>query len=159
MNVQTISNTRFDAQGKFREYKEAYEKTKSPEDRILMRTYKQLSRGVVLLNLFDVMQTAGVDEQHRPKLAIARADAKHVWFYKNVWRRRGPQVSRFTISRDNLDHAITQHVDFPPTIWSRDCPLNCDYINKRTHPTLRAMVPLIPPRLRPSDSLENYHIL
>jgi hypothetical protein len=111
MNVQTISNARFDAHGKFQEYKEAYEKTKSAEDRILMRTYKQLSRGVVLLNLFDVMQTAGVDEHHRPNLAIARADAKQVWFYKNDrghWRRSHEPVNRFTINRDNNQYASTQ---------------------------------------------------
>ncbi len=160
MNVTTISDARHDAHRKYLEYREAYAKTKNAEDRILMRTYRQLSRGVVLLNLFDVMQTAGVDEQHRPKLAIARADAKQVWFHKNVWpRRSGAQVNRFTINRDNNGWAKTQIVDLPSTIWSRDCPVNCETITKRRHSALRAMVPLIPPTLRPKDSLENYHIL
>ena len=159
MDVQTITMNSADAFSKLLQYQEAVKRSKDLSDRILVKTYKQLAEGRALINLKDVMRAAGVDELHRPRFAVARADQAHVWFTMRSWTRGG-YVVRFSTYRNRFgqddDRATRHHIDFPGGFWP-ECPVGCSRVN---HPSrLRAMVPLIPPQLRPEDSLKNYHIL
>jgi hypothetical protein len=163
MDVQTITMDRADAFSKLLQYQEAVKRSKDLADRILVKTYKQLAEGRALVNLKDVIRAAGVDELHRPRFAVARANQTHVWFTTRSWTRNG-YLPRFSTYRDKFgqdsDRATRHHIELPAGLWP-ECPANCHEINPHIrHPSrLRAMVPLIPPQLRPEDSLGNYHIL
>lgn len=160
MEVTTITMNQAEAFSKLLQYQEALKRSQSLADRILVKTYKQLANGRALINLKDAIAAAGVDELHRPRFAVARADATHVWFTRRTWAR-DHYVMRFStyqneFGQDN-DRATRHHIDLPTSIWP-GCPEGCKGFSR--HPTrLRAMVPLIPPQIRPEDSLTNYHIL
>jgi hypothetical protein len=155
MHVETITMDRDIARQKFEQYRAAVRRRADATDRILMRTYKQLAEGRSIINLVDVMKEAGVDELHRPSFAIARADAAHVWFTKTS------QYLRFSTYAGPAEYRAKRHnIEFSPNLWP-ECSNQCYIINPHIkHPRrLRAMVPLIPPHLRPSNALSNYHIL
>lgn len=172
MDVQTITMDPEIALQKFEEYRAAVRRRADAADRLLMRTYRQLAEGRQVLRLADAIAAAGVDDLHRPKLAIARADATHVTFTKEDFVHRGEQGYQHL----NRYHFAPAHrwrpnyMDFPRDIFP-DCPPNCDYLQhnqvqdpddrrRLSHPyRLQAMVPLIPPHLRPSNDLAGYHIL
>lgn len=154
MNVTTITAPVEEAKAKLAEYRAALKKRFDKTDEVLVKTYRQLAKGNMIVNVADAIVAAGLDELHRPKMAIARADAEHVWFDRSVWstRRGSRYVSAFFT--DNRNRTAAKSFEFPRNSFA-DCPDNCQL----KHPCVRAMVPLIPPQFRPPHSLSNYHIL
>lgn len=154
MNVTTITAPVDEAKQKLAEYRAALKKRFDRTDEVLVKTYRELAKGNMIVNVRDAIVGAGVDELHRPKMAIARADAEHVWFERNVWSaRRGSRfVSAFFT--DNQKRTVANSYELPRYPFA-DCPEGC----KLRHSRIRAMVPLIPPQFRPPHSLANYHIL
>jgi len=150
MNVATITIPEEKARDYFEQYRdsvrEARHEERVEEDRMMMRAFKAADQGLPLLHLTDSMRTAGEDELHRPRLAIARA---HVEWAHLERRREGG----FTIAEDrwpapNARFSIRRFADgtLPEGPWIGSG-------------TWRAMVPNIPPKLRPKFKLGNYHVL
>lgn len=158
MNVQTISAPVDEAKAKLAEYRAALKKRFNKTDEILVRTYRELAKGNMIVNALDAIVGAGVDELHRPKMAIARADATHVWYRRSITSaRRGnwDQISSFfsdtpRLTKNSYEFARNQFAD---------CPENCQQCIGRRVSRFKAIVPLIPPQFRPPHRLSNYHIL
>lgn len=123
------------------------------EDEELRRAYLALSRGQRVLNLSRVMAAAGLTEDTKlPRLAVCPADAAQCEIRTDgsgiVFRdeRRGVySVQKYRVSIRSFGAEV---IDWQ---WRHDNKL----------PSLervRALVPFIPPRLRPRDP-ENYFIL
>lgn len=145
MNVPTIEMDQDEAQEAFEAYREQVKARHSAEDEQIMRGYKALAEGKSLLNLYDVMKSVGVDEKQRPKLAICRSDAR--WcFYRTV-----SSVPSF--AKDSED----------PLWRSRVAKDRLVKLPIGTFPILanaiRALVPTIPPALRPKRNLAGYFTL
>jgi hypothetical protein len=147
-----------EAREAFEQYREQVKARHSEEDEQLMRGYKALAEGKSLLNLHDVMRTAGVDEKNRPKLAICRADAEWCW-YENS----GTRPAEFAIDRRTLQscrYLSSKKVLLPVGTLPR-CERRRTNGSQSWNETavLRAMVPTVPPRLRPRAALLNYFTL
>ena len=146
MNVPTIEMAPTEALNQFNAYRLAVRERHDAEDEQIMRGYQALAKGQRVLNLYDAMKAAGVDQKNRPKLAICRSDAR--WcFYRcvaNVPRFAMDTDARFWRSRNARDKVIELPRASLPPIHDN---------------TIRALVPTIPPALRPKHALSGYFTL
>ena len=145
MDVQTITMPRLEARKKRAEYLRACRGRHTAEDKVLKDGFRELARGNALLNIVEVMRYAGVDERARPRLAICRASYKIVWFVHQSW----DDVWVFGPEEYTTSHWTRKNVFLPHETFARE----------RSAGRLRAVVPLIPPGIRPDSDLDNYHIL
>lgn len=159
MNVETISAPVEEAKAKLAEYRAALKRRYDKTDEILVKTYQQLAKGNMIVNVLDAIVSAGVDELHRPKMAIARADATHVWYQRSITTaRRGNWNSVSSFFSSDTNRTVPTSYEFARFQFG-DCPENCQRCANKRQERIRAMVPLIPPQFRPPHSLQNYHIL
>lgn len=130
------------------------------EDEIFKAMYRALAQGKTILNLATVLGDAGLNDDGLPCLAVARADwtmctlqveHDHVVFAKNRWPRWTWRSHRYT----DGSLAFRQTV-FAPELWSRPAREAMKY---KPLGGREAVVPSIPMHLRPTDSIERYHIL
>jgi len=144
METNLISMDPAKAREAWQNYRAAIKHKHTKEDEILLRGYKHLAKGKKILDLIDVMQTAGIDNLGRPRLAIARASWEMCWLYKSS--------STVTFSRDRWTSPRATHclVNIP----AQALPHSGDTLYN-----LKARVPSIPPRFKPAGSIDLYHIL
>ena len=132
-------------------------------DETAHRAYRALAgdRTVLgLISLVEAFRRAGVDEQGRPRLAIARADRERVSYVQTLWRgdpvvfddpaiARGRRLfaGRSLVSTDGLRIVIP----------AGTLPTPPDSITRSR--SYEAIVPSIPPELRPNGTLTGYHVL
>jgi hypothetical protein len=157
MDVATLTEPAEVARAKYDEYRAALDGTEpNPEDKAILMGYAALAAGKVLIDLPAVFRACPVDEQGRPKLAAARAHWRWCHLHRGCRRDCPP---RFT--RDDYPSW------FGRTAWHRvlDMPLpraalppDGDYRDPRGK-TIRALVPLIPPSIRPTRALSRFVIL
>lgn len=177
MNLSTITMEREQAQEAYREYREAVtagarealaeaRDEYAELDLAVTRGYRWLAQGHQLLHLGETIRAGGVEAIEceprlwdgrteretvfAPRLAIARADARscwtkgvhsdgHVTFQANEWRWNPRKADRVVLAAGTFD----EDQERPRSV--------------RT--TLRAIVPTIPPPLRPAHKLSGYRIL
>ena len=134
------------------------------EDEQLAKAYKALKQGKTLVNVQRALEGAALHNKNRlPKLAIARAD----WEFCHLhW---GPTntsdwTNVFTFSKTADNYGAFEHksnrIQFPSKTFSAELSnqewrrkhdlLRLD--NQRSRP--RALVPTIPPHLRPEDPIK-----
>lgn len=162
MNVNTISAPIPEAKAKLAEYRSALKKQWSKTDEILAHTYRQLAKGRMLIDVRSAIISAGFDEHHRPKLAIARADQPFVWWRRSIYTRRGylrglhcgPLQGKFNERSTARDYLF----EVPVTEAWPDCTTSkCPSAHNRD---AKAMVPIIPPRFRANEGyLSSCHVL
>lgn len=153
MNIETISMDPKAAALAFRDYRAAVklatDNRRRREDGQVMRAYKAASKGLQVLDLHEVMKAAGVFETGYPKLAIMRADQETC-----IVDMRSDGSARFAHSGDVFWSSRRYRpgliTDLPPGTFAR----RQNGLSYR-----RAMVPTIPPALRPKAHLSNYAIL
>lgn len=148
--VATMTMDPTDAQLKYDLYRSALEgRPVTTEDRGILIGYKAMARGRAILHLGDVFRSCPVDAKGLPRLAVARADWRWCHFQaKGRWRT--PDLIAFAANeRDTWGDGRARKILVPqPTKPARA-------INQDHH---RALVPLVPPNLRP-DKPHDYHIL
>ena len=146
MNLATIDMPIDKAREAMKEYRAAVKLRHNEEDAAILRGYREIVRGRRIIDIFDVLRASGVDDSGRPLLAICRAHFREVT-YRRSWGDCyfgfGPRPHRIA-ARYWRNHLTLPRGVFPET---------------RDWQEFRAMVPLIPPRLRPAGNLANYHIL
>ncbi|HEX8638021.1 MAG TPA: hypothetical protein VF692_08165, partial [Pyrinomonadaceae bacterium] len=154
MNVPLIEIARHEALLKLEDYKALHESQKTREDERLQSLYKAVSNGARVINVAAAFKFAGLNEKGQPKLAIARADQKEICFHPRKhfeqWSSANSGAGGFSDSR----------------IWNRlstaksyVLPRNTFDNEKLESKILRTRVPHIPPRIRPTIKLHNFHIL
>lgn len=120
------------------------------EDFQLLLAYKALMKaGTQLIHLPNVIRAGGWTKNWLPKLAIARATAKHVNFFasRNPYFEGSPWESK-----------VDNYVRMTPNIFPAEVT-NETWRKNNNHPTVaQALVPVVPAHLRPDD-LSKYHIL
>ena len=158
MNVPTIKMPADLAREKFDEYEEALrDREATAEDQAALLGYKALAEGKDLLDLHQVFRRCPGDEKLRPRLAVGRAHWTHVRL------RRHSDGSAVFHETENL----TAWVGFNGReAWHRRLPLPAGSIPEPLRPSagrnigdLSAVVPTIPPNLRPRNALHKYVIL
>jgi hypothetical protein len=148
MNPETIVMDKQKAKEAFIAYREAVRRQYDKEYEALMHGYKHLAKGKVLLDLHQVIKNGGADSQHRPNLAIARADLKQVFMFRfeNGSILYNCENTSWTSSTRN----VKKRVLLPPDTFGR---LTGGRIQAK------AVVPLVPATHKPRGGLANFHIL
>lgn len=152
MNVETLTVDRDEALRMLQKY-QSHRHNQNHIDAEIERTYKLISEGKILIDAVAEIVKAGVNEAVQPKLAIGRADQKYtfchmsydgsaIMFAGNVdrWNRHPYPRPMMAASLRFKFEAGT----FPRIERSRE---------------LQALIPHIPPDIRPRRGLQNYHVL
>lgn len=150
MNVPLLQMPAHDAQVAFEEYRAAVKARHSEEDEAIMRGYKAMAEGKPVVDVSEAIKAAGLDEVGRPRLAICRADGHYCWYSAGLHTG-----AVFAMEERYNDRAHTRYLQLPPRLFGPDSELK----GKLKYSRIRAIVPSIPPRLRPKAALSNYHIL
>ena len=140
MNVTLIEPTPIEASQKAEEYERAVEAGHDlPGDAELAAAYRAAASGKPLIDLWEALANAGVDDLGRPRLAITRAHCSFCWcgHGSNGLRSRlfaGGETRQEASRYKRSKHAIL----CTPALFA--CPQERDCI---------AAVPSIPPQYRP----------
>lgn len=146
MELATLNVSKDQARVAVREYRKAVSSHNRAEDRAILKGYNQIIKGRKLIELSKIIAAGGADERHRPRLAVIRADFQTCF----VNARR--------------DGSLT----FSPHEWPSGRTPGVISFADGTMPSwttgewsvrAQGVVPMIPPRHRPSADIAGYHIL
>jgi len=155
MDLSTITMEKPKARAAFLEYRKAVREHHNAEDEAIMRGYRELARGRQLINLPETIAAGGVDDQGLPRLAVMRADVPWCW----VQRSANGAVT-FTPAQRVRSQLRKGVYRLPPDTFPAVAFAQVQRewgSSWGSH--YRAMVPPIPPTLRPPYGLGNYAIL
>lgn len=123
--------------------------TPDPIDAEIERIYKIIAKGGLVIRALESIVKAGLGSDGLPKLAIARADAQKCHLQIGVGSGNASmgdaQSHRGNASRDRRFLFANGSFEFPRSVSGRW--------------NISAIVPHIPPDIRPARGLANYHIL
>lgn len=156
MELAALTMDRTTAREKFLEYRRSVRQRHNSEDAQIMRGYRALSQGKQVIDIVATIRKGGAQVKETrwkpeclPNLAIMRADQP--WCFVNV----------------ESNGAVQYHYKGHPRTGERRnivrCPTGTLTIPEGAQASgwwqYKAMVPPVPPALRPADKLGNYHIL
>lgn len=147
MKVQLLHEHEYAAREKWKEYTQAFKRTKDPVYADMKKVYHAIKKGAAIVDVPASIIAAGVRPNGQPFLAIAPANK---------------QTCFLEISREG--HAVYSPFQFGKRRWS-GLPLKGEVEIKNCFPSmgqwqrLKAPVPMIPPRLRPLNLHDDYYIL
>lgn len=160
MELPTIDIPPAEARKRFEQYRREVRDKHDAEDAAIAKGYKALAEGTPLIRLSEAMKLGGVRRKTYssgrattvPCLAIARANARFAW--TNGIDRNGG-----LIIAGKRNHASTNRRDVMRfdngTFEQLEGTESAGWWGYR----LNALVPNIPPLLRPKFNLSNYHVL
>lgn len=155
MNVTTITMEPAVAREKLKAYRASRHKDAEEQYRQCAEGYQALAAGTPLLNLDDVFRNVLVDENGRPKLAIARADRREVGFF---W---GPEQDSawFDCSKDFQARSFVWRSTLAVSVaMGRTHGLKDGRWDRRV--AGYTLIPMVPADIRPKHGqLRNLHIL
>lgn len=162
MNLATIKMPRSKAREKFLEYRKSVRERHNAEEEQIMRGYRELANGRQLISLAETIRAGGLVERiekrydyeqkgqvlvtvRLPALACCRAHLGECWVATNVGISKSGEA---VFSPDPYYRGLRDRIavsGFEGLVYS--------------HGDYRAMVPLVPPALRPVHHLRNYYVL
>jgi len=154
MNLDTIDMPVDEARARYEEYSAAVKARHNVEDAVLAAGYKALSEGKKLISLQAAIRAGGIDTAGRPKLAIAPATAE--WCWMSRWRDGALRFAPSQNERVKLGVVKLPAGTFPEVPYQVWEAMDGWRLARNTN---RALVPIVPPALRPSRALIRYHIL
>lgn len=166
MEIEKIQMPKEKAKEEWKAYNALIKKRNDKYLEDMKKCMYQLSQGKALIDINKVMEKAGVTKNYEPKLAIARADWKEVYFYKK-------DSGRGFFSEGSRDWYIKSDgdIDLPPETfvqWLRtkdDITMSDKTIRQADNrwniqtPQIKTKVPIIPVQLMPEGKLSEYYIL
>jgi hypothetical protein len=164
MELATIDMPVEEAQSAFEEYRAAVRERHDAEDEAIMRGYRVLARGQQVLRLSHTIRAGGVEDKvfrgrwnsrntvtvTLPRLAVARANRTEVW-------TRGVDERGACTMQTKRDPHVNNRVD---VVRFADETFEAGTTDEwGSTPRIKAVVPNVPPRLRPRVGLGNFHVL
>lgn len=170
MEIQKIQMPKDKAKEEWRKYNELIKKRHDKYLDEMKKCMYQLSQGKALIDIYKVMEKAGVNKNFNPKLAIARADWKEVRFTKtDSGRGFFRNEDRGKYNYDNWALKSEGDIDLQPKTfmeWAREKEkLKTDKKDYNVdgwgiaNPNTKTKVPIIPAQLIPEGNLNQYYIL
>lgn len=167
MNLTKIKMPKEAAKEEWKKYNELLKKRKTKYLSDMKKAMYQLKEGKELIDIYVVMEKTGVNKLQQPKLAIARADWKTVYFMKKDTGRG------FFTGTDNRSWNVSSDgdIDLKPNTFMNWARKKTERIEQETNKKLqvdtwlianerqKAKVPIIPSNLYPEGDLKNYYIL
>lgn len=145
-----------DARRLFLEYRNAVRQNWTEADEALMRGYRELSRGRRLISMKQTMRQGGFDEQGLPRLAVARADRDRAYTEPITSDGSGVVWTVPDGSSTTWDNQYRTRYRVRFRAGTFEVPESLPWTRWGVH---SAIVPSIPPRLRPAGKLDRFHIL
>jgi hypothetical protein len=154
--IHKIKMPKEQAKEEWKKYCEVLKKRKEKFLKIMKDAHFQMKEGRELIDIYKVMKQTGLNENNQPRLAIARADLKQVYFIK---QDEGTGFFSAERSRWNgqKDDVILPQNTFK-THWKRKEGESESSWNIE-HKELRTKVPIIPIEILPEGALSNYYVL
>jgi len=155
-----------DARTKVAEYLKSVRERHNEEDAAILRGYRALAKGHAVIDLPKCIRLGGEFEDTKlPRLAVATASHEFVW----AERRAEGDVTflpgrRSSWGSNRISHGRRKDVyRFPEGTLPEHPYSDAEFDrHRRSHPwggDWRAMVPIVPPSLRPAHSLDGYATL
>lgn len=141
MNVERIVVDKKQARELYREYK-AHSQYGDKMDKEIQRAYQLIAQGRMVIKALESIVVAGVGADGFPKLAIANATAKECHLRMNG--SGSAEMGAHRWERRQAHRVVFQAGTFP---------VRKDWVD------VVSIVPLVPIKYRPTEALENYHIL
>lgn len=144
METSMITLERDEAARLWRKYRE-HKAHQTPLDLEIEQLYRLIARGKVVIKALDSIVKAGIGDDGLPKLALVRADATKCYL---------------SMHHDGSAHMSTEPVINGKTAASKVVEFPAKSFQARTRRwRAEAIVPHIPPDIRPQRGIQNYHIL
>ena len=147
MEFHPINMDPTEARKAYLQYRLAVKQGRTGEDREIRLGYRALSRGQQVISLRAAVRAGGVDERGLPRLAVCRADAR--WCYTEGVAHDGAVT--FRMDRVSATRDVRRRVRMPA--GTLPAP------RRQRWRTFAAMVPIVPPPLRPATSLAGHLLL
>lgn len=144
MDVAQLEVDRDEALRMWRKY-QTHKHHQNPIDQDVERIYRAIATGKVVIRALESIRKAGLFPSGLPKLAIARADAKSCF----LTLRRDGSAQMADLRWINRNTARNRYVDFEAGTFGTGIRGG----------SFTALVPHIPPDLRPKRGIQNYTIL
>lgn len=152
MNIEMITMDPEVARQAFRDYRAAVKLNRDDrrrkEDEQMAAAYKAASKGLAVLDLHEVMRKTGLQPNGYPVLAICKAHIEKCQV--KMYRDGAARFFREGLNVD-WDRRIRHYIHLPAETFQRG-------VDRRRDQAV-ALVPTIPPALRPKGALSGYHIL
>lgn len=134
-------------------------KVKDPELVAAERIYYHLALGKKLIDVGKAIREGGFDDEMRPRLAIARADRRQICFLWRTFDQSGSFNANLSEWSGHQHESLIERVNF-----NRRHGVRKYHDAERTRmyqPDIKAfaLVPMVPPQLRPKAPLSQFHIL
>lgn len=162
MELAAIEMPVEDAQRLFEEYRAAVRERHDAEDAQIMRGYRALAKGHQVIALSRTLRAGGTTALRvakrwgdgavsvtLPRLAVARANRT------TVWTRGIGEDGSLTMQTKRDPHPNNRYDIMQLAAGTFDPGTREEWGS----PRIRAIVPNVPPRLRPRGALGNYHVL
>jgi hypothetical protein len=149
MNLQQITMPVAEAEKQFAIYRGSIRKRHNAEDHAIMTAYKAISKGTAVISLTEAIKAGGMDERGWPNIAVMRANEQWCWLRMENTGSIVFSGTQYPNHRDTFRVLRFPDGTLPPNN-DRKPSWGWDY---------RAMVPIVPPNLRPKFKLSNYHVL
>ncbi len=157
-NVKTVSMPKDEAEKAYKEYLAIVRTRKEEYVDDLKKVYHALKEGKKVIDIYDAFKKTGVDETGDPKLAIAVANEKSVFFYKED---NGAGIFSKS-SWGNQEYVVD--VRLPSDTFGRWKMIKSPHsymkgqrVVKRQKITTK--IPIVPAHLLPKGSLSGYYLL
>jgi len=154
-DISKIKMPKDQAREEWKKYVEVLKKRKENYLKVMKQAMYHMKNGKELIDIYKIMKDAGLNENNQPRLAIARADFKEVFFEK-----RDEGSGRFGKSEWNSQVEWNKDmVDLPQNTfehhWKRIGEERWNIENK----LIKTKVPIVPVEILPDGKLSNYYIL
>jgi hypothetical protein len=163
MNVEVLALSKEKAKEEYEAWKQLVRESRVQYAKDFLSLYAHMKHGGKVVDVWEAMKTAGLNEDGDPRLAIVRADSKHVRFVKSTEWEADKRLSTGVFLRYSNDQRRwrewKEDVKIPKGYfpeWKRD---KNGWIERERIETL---APIIPARIMNalrSHNLANYHIL
>lgn len=142
---------------KYKEYTSSVQRSRTAMDRLMIQSYRALSKGHGIINVPAAIKKAGVHANYKPRLAIMRADCEAVFFHRDGSAGYYSNNSRYYLRSINKT-AQKKRLQFAMPGNTFQEPISGQY-PRDYYSTHTAPVPPIPPIHRPADAFSKYCIL
>ena len=165
MEIETIQMPVEKAKEEWKRYNELIKKRKEQYLKDMKKCMYELAKGKELIDIYKVVEKAGVNKECYPKLAISRADWKEVYFCKKdsgrgIYSRLGSEwASRSDGDIDLQPHTFMEWSRSKEELKTDKRTYNIDISWQIANQKIKTKVPIIPSQLMPDGDLKNYYIL
>jgi hypothetical protein len=165
MNVEVLALSKEKAKEEYEAWKQLVRESRVQYAKDFLSLYAHMKHGGKVVDVWEAMKTAGLNEDGDPRLAIVRADSERVLFEKGCRWINGSYVSDGGIFyRENADARRSYNR------WKEDVRIPREFFpewrkNEKgqiDRTSITALTPLIPARILNclrSHNLANYHML